>query len=384
MTDFEYYLPIKLVFGRGKASLAGKVTKPFGKKALVVTGRSSAKKTGLLDRITESLALEGIDSAVFDRVEQNPLTTTVAEGVRFLADNRCDVVLGLGGGSAMDAAKGIAFSALNPGGISDYIFGKPGNGALPIVLITTTAGTGSEGDSLAVLTDPATKNKKSLRSPCIYPKASIVDPELMSTLPPPIIAATGIDALCHLIEAYMARRSNPVTAMMAVRGMQLISSSLPEVYDNPRNIDAWDNVALASTFGGMVIDGSGVTLPHALEHPVSGLLDAVHGLGLAALMPAILQASCQAAPKKFADIAEALGENIQGLTAAEAAAKSAEGFRRLAKRVGLSPTLGSLGVREEHIGWLAENSRVIMPGAIENNPWVPGLEDTKGIYRASL
>ena len=187
-----------------------------------------------------------------------------------------------------------------------------------------------------------------------------------------------------MIEAHMARRSNPVTAMMAVRGMQLISSSLPEVYDNPRNIDAWDNVALASTFGGMVIDGSGVTLPHALEHPVSGLLDAVHGLGLAALMPAILQASCQAAPKKFADIAEALGENIQGLTAAEAAAKSAEGFRRLAKRVGLSPTLGSLGVREEHIGWLAENSRVIMLGAIENNPWVPGLEDIKGIYRASL
>jgi len=384
MLSFEHYLPVRLIFGRGKIALVGKVTSQHGKKALIVTGRNSTKKTGLLDKVIASLEEEKLDYLVFDQVEQNPLTTTVADGVKLVQEQGCDVIIGLGGGSSMDAAKGIAFSAVNPGDISEYIFGKPGVGALPVIAITTTAGTGSEGDCFAVLTNPVTKDKKSLKTPLIYPKASIVDPELMTTLPPKIVASTGIDALCHSIEAYSSQKCQPFTQMMALTAIELISKNLPLVYDDPTNLEAWDGVALANTLGGMCIDCSGVTLPHALEHPVSGLLDVVHGQGLAALIIPVMEYSRQAAPEKFAKMAQAMGEDITGLSWEEGAAKSVEAMKKLLLMVNLTPTLKDLGVTEEHIDWLAENCLKIMTAAIEGNPRVADLADIKTLYRQCL
>lgn len=384
MLSFEHYLPVRLIFGRGKITQVGKITAQYGKKALIATGKSSTKKTGLLDKVIAFLQEEKVAYVVFDQVEQNPLTTTVAEGVKIVQEQGCDVIIGLGGGSSMDCAKGIAFSAVNPGDISDYIFGKPGSGALPVIAITTTAGTGSEGDCFAVLTNPVTKDKKSLKTPLVYPKASIVDPELMTTLPPKIIASTGIDALCHSIEAYSSQKCQPFTEMMALMAIQLVSKNLPKVYDSPQDLEAWDGMALANTLGGMCIDCSGVTLPHGLEHPVSGLLDVVHGQGLAALILPVMEYSYPAAPEKFAKMAKAMGENIEGLPLEKAAAKSVEGMKRLLARVNLTPTLKDLGVTEDKIDWLAENTLKIMNVAVENNPRVANLADIKELYRQSL
>jgi len=329
MAGFEYFLPIRLVFGCGKLSELGKFTGRYGTKALVVTGRTSAKKTGLLERAVDYLRQENIDSVIFDKVEENPLTTTVEEGVKTLKSAGCDVVVGLGGGSAVDAAKGIAFSAVNPGDISEYIFGKQGKGALPLIAVTTTAGTGTEGNSLAVLTNPETKDKKSLKSPFIYPKVSIVDPELMKTLPKPLIAATGFDALCHAIEAYVSRRSNPLSDMMAIKAIEIISCNLPKVYQNSQDMNAWENMALASTLGGMVIDIAGVALAHGLEHSVSGLLNVRHGEGLAALLVTFMEYSYQDGVEKFSNIAKAMGEEVHGLSGMEAARKSIDAVKKL-------------------------------------------------------
>ena len=275
---FNYNLPVNLLFGRGRSNEIGSEVAKYGNKALIVTGRGSTKKSGLLDKTVNLLKEANVQYEIFDKVEQNPLTTTVYEGVEVIKETGCDVVLGLGGGSIMDAAKSIAFAAKNPGDISDYIFGiKQGNEALPIILVPTTCGTGSEGNCFSVLTNPETKDKKSLRTNLIIAKASIIDSDLMTTMPKSILASVGFDALAHNMEAYVSKIGQPLTDMKALYGIKLLAENLTKAYNDPADLEAWEKVTLASTLGGMVIGVAGVAAPHGLEHPASGLCDIVHG-----------------------------------------------------------------------------------------------------------
>ena len=262
--NFNYYLPVNLIFGRGKAELIGTEAAKYGKKALIVTGHSSTKKSGLLDRAVKLLADAGLESAIYDKVSQNPLTTTAIEGADFAKSEGCDVVIALGGGSIMDCAKAIAFIVKNDGDINDYIFNrKHSDEALPLILVPTTCGTGSEGNGFAVLTNPDTGDKKSLRCPAIVGKASIIDSELMETMPKSILASVGFDALCHCMEAYTSKIGQPITDMLAHEGMALIGEHLVKVYKGEGTADDWDAITWASTIGGMVINTAGVTLAHA-------------------------------------------------------------------------------------------------------------------------
>lgn len=384
MWNFEYQVPVKLIFGRGKIVQIGVETARWGKKALIVTSASSAR-TGLLAKVTASLSAAGVDYIVYDKVKPNPLATMIAEGTEIVARENCDVIVGIGGGSPMDTAKAIAFSAKNPGDYADYVFGgKPGTGALPIILATTTAGTGSEANSLAVCTNPANNDKKGIKSPFIYPKASIIDPELMTTLPKKVIAATGMDALFHSIESYLSRRSYAMSEMISLEAIRLLCANLRKVYSNPDDLDAWDRVVFGNSLGGMSIDCAGTALPHAMEHPVSGLLDVTHGEGLAALYIPILEFILPAAPDRLADIAAAMGISVAGLSPEAAGAKAIEAVKLLGTDLGIPMRLGLLGVEEKHIAWLAENTFKTMKIAAENTPRTVTLEDVKAIYRRSL
>ncbi|MEN6564884.1 MAG: iron-containing alcohol dehydrogenase [Veillonellales bacterium] len=380
---FEFHNPVRLIFGQGKIDQIGKLASEQGRKALIVTSGSSGR-TGTLQRVINYLREEKMDSVVFDKVKANPLTTMAHEGAALARDEKCDVVVGLGGGSSMDAAKAVAFMAVNEGDVSDYIYGKPGNGALPLVLITTTAGTGSEGNCAGVLTNPETKDKKAIRSPYLYAKASIVDPELFVTLPQRSVSGPGLDALFHSIESYISKKSNPMTEMMALQAVSLLTANLPRVYKNVRDIEAWEKVAWANTLAGMAIDASGTTLPHALEHPISGLLNITHGEGLAAVFPTIMQFTYKAAPQKFAVLAQSMGANTVGMSLEEAAAKSVECIKSILQSVGMTPSLGELGVTEEHLDWLTGNALKTMKANIENNPKVPTKAEIRMIYHRSL
>jgi alcohol dehydrogenase class IV len=382
--QFEYYNPVRLIFGRAALARLGEIAVFYGRKALLVTGKTSARKTGLLDRAAGYLKESGITIVVFDRVESNPLTTTVEQGAALAVAEGCEFVIGLGGGSALDTAKGIAFAAVNPGDFSAYIFGKPGVGALPIIAVTTTAGTGSEGDSLAVFTNPVTNDKKSLKSPFIYPKAAIVDPELLTTLPPPIIAATGIDVFCHALEGFVARRGNPMSDLMALQAIELISRNLPRVYDDPADLEAWDRVALANTLGGMVIDAAGVALPHGLEHPVSGLLNVTHGEGLAALLVEFLVYSYDEARAKLEAVSQAMGAALPGKSGGNGTANCIDKVQRFLERLNLTKRLRDLGVTWEQVEWLAENSLRTMTYALSNSPKVPQMAEIKNLYLKCL
>ena len=374
---FKYFLPVNIEFGSGKVAKAGELTKPYGKKALIVTGHSSAKKSGLYDKVKDSLKAEGIDSVLFDKVAQNPLTTTAAEGAAFAKDNGCDVVVAIGGGSIMDCAKAIAFLAVNDGDVSDYIFGKKASDtALPIILIPTTCGTGSEGNGIAVLTNPDNGDKKSLRCNAIVAKVSIVDPECMMTMPKHVLASVGFDALCHNMESYTSKIAQPFTDALSLYAVDLIAHNLVDVYKGTGSKDSWEKITLASTIGGMVINTTGVTLAHGMEHPASGLKDVVHGKGLAALTPTIIEASYQGAPEKFAKLAKLFG----GEKAEDLAGK----VRELLEDIELTCTLSDLGIEEKDIPWMAENCMKVSAPSIANNPVVFSQEEIAEIYKKAL
>ena len=374
---FKYFLPVNIEFGSGKVAKAGQLTKPYGKKALIVTGHSSAKKSGLYDKVKDSLKAEGIDAVLFDKVAQNPLTTTAAEGAAFAKDNGCDVVVAIGGGSIMDCAKAIAFLAVNDGDVSDYIFGKKASDtALPIILIPTTCGTGSEGNGIAVLTNPDNGDKKSLRCNAIVAKVSIVDPECMMTMPKHVLASVGFDALCHNMESYTSKIAQPFTDALSLYAVDLIAHNLVDVYKGTGSKDSWEKITLASTIGGMVINTTGVTLAHGMEHPASGLKDIVHGKGLAALTPTIIEASYQGAPEKFAKLAKLFG----GEKAEDLAGK----VRELLEDIELTCTLSDLGIEEKDIPWMAENCMKVSAHSIANNPVVFSQEEIAEIYKKAL
>lgn len=374
---FKYFLPVNIEFGSGKVAKAGELTKPYGKKALIVTGHSSAKKSGLYDKVKDSLKAEGIDSVLFDKVAQNPLTTTAAEGAVFAKENGCDVVVAIGGGSIMDCAKAIAFLAVNNGDVSDYIFGKKASDtALPIILIPTTCGTGSEGNGFAVLTNPDNGDKKSLRCNAIVAKVSIVDPECMMTMPKYVLASVGFDALCHNMEVYTSKIAQPFTDALSFYAVDLIAHNLVDVYKGTGSKESWEKITLASTIGGMVINTAGVTLAHGMEHPASGLKDIVHGKGLAALTPTIIESSYQGAPEKFAKLAKLFG----GEKAEDLAGK----VRELLEAIELTCTLSDLGIEEKDIPWMAENCMKVSAPSIANNPVVFSQEEIAEIYKKAL
>ena len=374
---FNYFLPVNIVFGSGRVSEVGELAKPYGKKALIVTGHSSAKKSGLYDRVNDSLKAAGIETVLYDKVSQNPLTTTAIEGAEMVKADGCDMIVAIGGGSIMDAAKGMAFMAVNDGDINDYIYNrKSSDKALPLILIPTTCGTGSEGNGFAVLTNPENGDKKSLRCPAIVAKASIVDPECMMTMPKKVLASVGFDALCHCVEAYTANNSQPFTDALALYAMPLIIDNLPSLVNGSDSMEAWEKMSVASTIGGMVINTAGVTLAHGMEHPVSGLKNVVHGQGLAAIAPTVVDATWSGNPEKFGVLSRMLGG-----TGAEDCTK---GVRAFLKAIGLELTLTDLGVEEKDIPWLAKNCMKVSAGNLVNTPVHLEEADVAALYKKAL
>ena len=375
--NFQYNLPVNLIFGCGTADQIGAEAAKYGKRALIVTGRSSTKQSGLLDRAVTLLQAAGVESILFDRVTQNPLTTTVMEGAALGRTHGCDVVVALGGGSVIDAAKAIALMCVAEGDINDYILQRrsivPN---LPLIAVPTTCGTGSEGNGTAVLSNPETNDKRSIRNVLCIPKASIIDPLLMKTMPKSVLSSVGFDALCHCMESCLSRKSTPMSRMMALRGIELAAAGLPAAYADYKNDAAWEALTLASTLGGMTIFAGSVAAPHGIEHPASGLRDLVHGRGLAALTPVIYERSLSAAPDTFETIAKLLG----GKTATDCP----DCVRRFLEKIDLNINLSQQGVLEEDIEWMADNCMKVSAVMLQNHPVVFTRDEVRDIYRAAL
>lgn len=375
--EFNYYLPVNLSFGCGRLNTIADETAKYGKNAFIVTGKGSTKKTGLLDKVIALLKEAKIESYVYDKVTPNPITDTVYEGARECTENGCDVIVALGGGSIIDCAKAIAFAICNKGDIFDYIYGiKTGNKALPLIAVPTTCGTGSEGNCFAVLTNPENNDKKSLRNIVSVPKVSIIDPELMTTMPDKVAASVMFDALCHNMEAYISKATQPLVEMQSYYGVELLSKYLIRAYKDHNDMEAWSGVTLASTLGGMVINMAGVAAPHGMEHPASGLKNIVHGRGLAALAPVIYRETVDYAPEKF----KALSKLIGGTSAGD----FVENLDYLLNAIDLKTTLTKEGIEEKDIDWMVENCFKVSVPAMNAHPRTFTKEEVKELYYKAL
>ncbi len=386
--EFSYFLPVNIQFGWNKVDNIDNFAAPYGKKALIVTGRSSAKKSGLYDRVVGKLDAAHIDHVLFDQVDANPLTTTALDGAALAKSESCDMVIAIGGGSIMDCAKGIAFMAVNDGDINDYIFNrKVSDNALPLIVIPTTCGTGSEGNGFGVLTNPETGDKKSLRCNAIVPKVSIVDPGVMGTMPPHVLASVGFDALCHNIEAYTSKTAQPFTDALAHYAVTLLAQYLvplykhvkataegkPAVLNEKQLTKAWEAVTLASTIGGMVINTAGVTLAHGMEHPASGLKDITHGVGLAVIEPVAVEYTWSANPDKFDALARIFNHGD--------GSELGEALRLIVHDLDLTTNLTELGFTKKDIPWLVDNVYVVATGNIANTVAEISRKDIEVLYK---
>ena len=386
--EFSYFLPVNIQFGWNKVDNVADFAAPYGKKALIVTGRTSAKKSGLYDRVVAKLDAAHIGHVLFDQVDANPLTTTALDGAALAKSESCDMVIAIGGGSIMDCAKGIAFMAVNEGDINDYIFNrKTSDNALPLIVIPTTCGTGSEGNGFGVLTNPETGDKKSLRCNAIVPKVSIVDPAVMGTMPPHVLASVGFDALCHNIEAYTSKTAQPFTDALAHYAVTLLAQYLVPLYKHVKATEegksavlneiqltkAWESVTLASTIGGMVINTAGVTLAHGMEHPASGLKDITHGVGLAIIEPVAVEYTWSANPDKFGALARIFNHGD--------GSELGEALRLIVHDLDLTTNLTELGFTKKDIPWLVDNVYVVATGNIANTIAKISREDIEALYK---
>ena len=389
--EFSYFLPVNIQFGWNKVDSIAEFAVPYGKKALIVTGRTSAKKSGLYNRVVAKLDAAHIEHVLFDQVDANPLTTTALDGAALAKSESCDMVIAIGGGSIMDCAKGIAFMAVNDGDINDYIFNrKTSDNALPLIVIPTTCGTGSEGNGFGVLTNPETGDKKSLRCNAIVPKVSIVDPAVMGTMPPHVLASVGFDALCHNIEAYTSKTAQPFTDALAHYAVILLAQYLVPLYKHVKAIangqeavlnkkqltKAWESVTLASTIGGMVINTAGVTLGHGMEHPASGLKDITHGVGLAVIEPVVVEYTWSANPEKFNSLARIFNHGD--------GSELGEALRLIVHDLDLTTNLTELGFTKKDIPWLVDNVYVVATGNIANTVAEVSRNDIEVLYKKML
>lgn len=388
-SNFTYFMPTEIIFGPGTLEKLATARLP-GKKALLVIGSgNSMRKHGYLDRVTSYLKQNNVDYVVYDKILPNPIADHVAEGAKLAKENECDFVIGLGGGSTIDSSKAIAVMAKNPGDYWDYVSGGSGkgmevkNGALPIVAIPTTAGTGTESDPWAVVTKTETNEKIGFGCKYTYPTLSIVDPELMVSIPPKFTAYQGMDAFFHSVEGYLATVNQPGSDVLALQSISLITENLPKAVDDGNNIEARTALAWASTAAGIVESLSSCISHHSMEHALSAYHpDIPHGAGLIMLSVSYFSFMASKVPDRFVDIAKAMGEEINGATKEEQAISFIKGLKKLIKNIGMEDlSLSGFGVKEDEIEKLSRNAMDTMGGLFQVDPYKLSLEEVMSIYK---
>jgi alcohol dehydrogenase YqhD (iron-dependent ADH family) len=357
MQNFTFYLPTKIIFGPGTIDEIGSEAATCGRRAFLVTGKKSSSKTGLIDRVIDLLKEKGLEVVLFDKIEPNPRTTTIDDGVKICRAEDCDFVIGLGGGSPMDAAKGIAGAAAEGLPIWEYISHgqakvRPLNEALPIIEIPTLAATGSEANGGAVITNWKTHEKATLFHPLLYPKVSIIDPALTVTVPEDYTIDGGVDIIAHVLESFFTGVENtPVQDRYALSVAKTVMEYLPAAIDNPNDINARSQLSWCSTvaLSGMVNSGRGGSYPlHVMEHALSGHYDISHGRGLALLLPPLMAYTLPSRPEKFAFMArELFGIDDSGKSDMELGQSAIEKMNEFLKSVGRYLKMADVGIDDD-------------------------------------
>lgn len=380
MKTFSFTGAKKIVFGRGAFdSLAVHINDLNGKKPLVVLDQNLAG-LGWLVRIENLLEAGGIEFSLFDQVPPEPPLEIVDAGAAVALRDRCDLVVGIGGGSAMDTAKAIAALVTNGGRAADYLgLNKIPHQTLPKIMVPTTAGTGSEVTFTSVFMRPDLRKKEGMNSPYLFPELALLDPLLTLTLPPATTATTGLDALCHAIESYTSINASPLSELLSLEAIDLIGANLRTCVHDGQNQDAREKMLLGSLYAGLGLANAGVTAVHSLSYPLGGKYGIPHGLANTVLLPATMEYNLPGALEKFALIAEVLGEATDGLSLREAARLAVCAVEALIEDCGIAASLKNLNVNPDDFPALAEMALTVAR-PLANNPRQVTLADAVGIY----
>ncbi|MBM6618130.1 iron-containing alcohol dehydrogenase [Bacillus suaedaesalsae] len=383
VNQFRYEIPTAIEFGNGVINDLAKHVKNLNGTKVLIVGDPGVVQAGVVDKLTKPLEDNGIPYVTFSEIEPDPAIQSVEKGLQLADEEGCDLVVGVGGGSSLDTAKAIGLMLTNSGHIRDYVgINMVPNQAAPVIAVPTTAGTGSELTIWSVLSDKEVKVKVSVGSIYNMPTLALCDPELTTSLPPHITAATGMDALTHALESYVNKATQPISEGLSVQAMKMISKNLRLAVVQGENKEARYQMLLASLIAAMAFNTTRLGLSHALALPLGAHFKIPHGVVNAILLPEVMQFNIIGNVKKFAEIATIFGENTIGLTTREAAEKAVTAIRQLKKDVGIAQTLSDYGVREEHLDMIAEEA--MLSGNVAVNPVKPTLEDLKNICRAAM
>ena len=403
---WEFWTAGKVKFGEGAVEEAGWEAKRLGGSRILVVTDAGIAKAGLVDKVEGSLAKENLEISIFDDVHPDPALQVYDDCLGFARQEECDLVVGLGGGSSMDVAKVMAALLIQEGEPLDYVARPTGKGipvkkGLPTIAIPTTSGTGSEVSPIAVITLPEKELKVGISSNCIRPDIALVDPLMTVTLPPHVTASTGMDALAHAVEAYTTRRfdsrprperpedrpvytgGNILTDAIACTSIRLIATCLRRAVNNGYDLEARRGMSLASLCAGMAFTNAGLTAVHAMSMGIGAKYHMAHGVTNALLLPHVIEYNAPSNFEKFARVAELMGENVQGLSARDAALMSVSAVRALAQDISIRQHLSEFGAKAEDIPDLAEAS-MKLKRLVVCNPRRITVEDLQEIFRRAL
>lgn len=380
---FGYFMPTVNLMGAGAAKKVGEQVKTLGGKHALIVTDVVLNKMGMAETIKGYIEAEGIKVTVYDGAEPNPTDKNVHDGVKVLQDNKCDVIISLGGGSPHDCAKGIGIVAANGGNIREYEgVDKSTKPMVPLIAVNTTAGTASEMTRFCIITDTDRHIKMAIVDWRCTPNVAINDPLLMMAKPAALTAATGMDALTHAVEAYVSIWATPVTDSAALMAIKLISQNLRTAVANGSNFEARDAMAYAEFLAGMAFNNASLGYVHAMAHQLGGLYNLPHGVCNAILLPHVERFNLIASPIRFVDIAAAMGENVDGLSDRDAADKAIASIEKLSADIGIPAGLTALGVKEEDLKTMAENA--MKDACSLTNPRLATLDDVIQIYKNAM
>lgn len=373
----------RILFGPGALEKTGAEAQLLKAKKVLIITDPGVIQAGLLGSLEKSLQAAGLPFVIFDGVEPDPRIEVVEKSVERARKEAIDLIIGFGGGSSLDIAKVTSILLTNPGKI-DPLFGidlvpHPG---IPVILIPTTAGTGSEVTPIAILSDTKEKLKKGIVSSFLFPEVAIVDPKLTVGLPPSVTAFTGMDALTHAIEAYYSINATDLSDLLAIRAMELISKNIRVAYANGENLSARSSMMEGSLFAGIAFANAGVGAVHAFAYPLGGEFHLAHGLTNTLMLPYIMRYNILGCPHKFVRIAKAFGERVDGLSELDGAEVAVKFIERLSDDLRVPRRLKEVGIPEEAIPRLAEAAMKVTR-LLANNPRKITLEDAVAIYRSA-
>lgn len=375
---FTYAHPSDVTFGAGTLANLPEVASGFPERLLVISDPGVAA-AGILDGVAAQLRAAGRRVETFTQVEPNPSVETVERALQVYMASGSAGVVAVGGGSAMDVGKAVALLGVFPGPIEQYEgIGKVPGPVAPLICLPTTAGTGSEVTIFSVITHRQRRFKMPIGSAHLLPRAAICDPQLTLTLPQPVTAATGMDALTHAVECYTNTVYHPISKTLALEAIRLIGASLRRAYARGGDLEARSQMLLASTMAAMAFTRTRLGNVHAMSHPVGAYFDVPHGVANALLLPYVLDWNLPGALDTLPRIAEALGEPIDGLSPRAAAVVAVDAVRQLSRDVGIPERLRDVGVTRDAIPAMAADA--MKSGNVAVNPRATRYEDIVSLF----